>query len=509
MKIERTKNTVRNSAWGIVNKIIATFFPVIVRTLIVQYIGAAYLGLGSLFSSILTVLSLAELGVSSAIVFSMYKPIAEDDTTTICALMALYKKLYSMIGTIIGIIGLVLMPFLSCLIKGDYPSDINLYFLYLIYLGNTVIGYFLFAYKNCLLTAYQRTDISTKIGIVTSVVQYIVTIFVIIWFRNYYIYVFLAPITSIVNNLLTAYCVDRIFPDYRARGNLGKKEIAGIKKRVAGLMLGKLSGTARDTFDSIFISAFSGLTAVAIYGNYYYIMAAIIGFLVIVTASMSAGIGNSVAMECQEKNHDDLMKYTFGMMWGLGWCSICFGCLYHNTMMIWMGPELTMPETLSWIFALYFYVRTMSSMNELYYNASGLWWYGKWARILETIFNLLLNYFLGKKYGIYGIIIASIITTVVIGFNIYTVTIYNHYFTNYKIKENYIMHMGYGLVTVFAAAITRMICNMISEENFVTLIARCGICIFVPNLIYWFAYRRTKYYGEMLRIARKVVRNYK
>ena len=213
MKIERTRNTVRNSAWGILSKIITTFFPVIVRTLIVQYIGAAYLGLGSLFSSILTVLSLAELGVSSAIVFSMYKPIAEDDTNTICALMALYKKLYSVIGTVIGIVGLLLMPFLPYLIKGEYPSDINLYLLYLIYLGNTVIGYFLFAYKNCLLTAHQRTDISTKISIGTSIIQYAVSIMVIILFKNYYVYVFLAPLASIANNLLTAYYVDKIFPN--------------------------------------------------------------------------------------------------------------------------------------------------------------------------------------------------------------------------------------------------------------------------------------------------------
>lgn len=506
MKIERTRNTVRNSAWGILSKIITTFFPVIVRTLIVQYIGAAYLGLGSLFSSILTVLSLAELGVSSAIVFSMYKPIAEDDTNTICALMALYKKLYSVIGTVIGIVGLLLMPFLPYLIKGEYPSDINLYLLYLIYLGNTVIGYFLFAYKNCLLTAHQRTDISTKISIGTSIIQYAVSIMVIILFKNYYVYVFLAPLASIANNLLTAYYVDKIFPNYKPFGKLNGNEISGIKKRVAGLLLGKLSGTARDTFDSIFISAFSGLTAVAIYGNYYYIMQAVIGFLVIVTASMSAGIGNSVAIESKEKNHSDLMKYTFGMMWLLGWCSICFGCLYHNTMVVWMGSELTMSESLSWIFAVYFYVRTMSSMNELYYNASGLWWYGKWARIAETILNLALNYFLGKAYGIYGIILASIITTMIIGFNIYTITIYNHYFTGFKIRENYTTHMLYGIVTICAAIITRTMCNFIDGENLETLILRCAVCIVVPNTIYWVCYRKTKYYGEVIGIAKGILK---
>lgn len=506
MKIERTKNAVRNSAWGIFNRVITTFFPIIIRTLIVQYIGAAYLGLGSLFSSILTVLNLSELGISTAIVFSMYKPIAEDDTKTICALMALYKKLYSVIGTAIGIVGLCLVPFLPYLIKDDCPSDINLYVLYFIYLGNTVIGYFLFAYKNCLLTAYQRTDVYTKIGIGTSIVQYTVSIIAIVFLRSYYAYVILAPITAIVNNLLTAYSVDRIFPNYKPAGKLNEDEIRGIKKRVAGLMLEKLSGTSRDSFDSIFISAFSGLTAVAIYGNYFYVMQAVIGFLIIVTAGMSAGIGNSLAMESKEKNHNDLMKYTFGMMWLLGWCSICLGCLYHNTMVIWMGSELAMPELLSWTFAFYFYVRTMSTMNELYYNASGLWWYGKWARIAESILNLALNYFLGKAYGIYGIVLASAITSVIVGFNIYAVTIYKHYFTDYDIRENYLTHLLYGLVTILAAIITRTVCNFISGENWGTLILRCVVCVVVPNVFYWLCYRKTKHYREMLSIAKRILK---
>ena len=504
MRIERTRNTIRNSAWGIISKIVTILFPVIIRTLIVRYIGAEYLGLDSLFSSILTVLSLAELGISSAIVFSMYKPIAEDDTTTICALMALYRKTYSIIGSIVGMIGITHMPFLPQLISGKCPYDINLQFLYLIYLGNTVIGYFLFAYKNCLFTAHQRTDIPIKIGIGISIIQYVVAILVIIVFKNYYAYVILAPLASIANNLVIAYFANRVFPNYKAYGRLDKNQKQKIKMRVVGLVFGRLAGTARDTFDSIFISLFSGLTMVAIYGNYYYVMSAVIGVLVIVTASMSAGIGNSVAIESQEKNHEDLMKYTFAMMWILGWCTICFGCLYHNAMLVWMGQELTMPEALSWIFAGYFYVRTMSSMNELYYNASGLWWYGKWARIAETILNLVLNYFLGKTYGIYGIVIASIITTLLIGFNIYTVTIYKHYFTDYKVKENYMIHILYGTVTIFAAVITRTICNAVYGEGPVALAARCGVCIFIPNAIYWAIYRKTKYYNEMIKMAKRV-----
>ncbi len=503
MRIERTKNTIRNSGWGIVSKVITTFFPVVVRSLIVQHIGAAYLGLGSLFSSILTVLSLAELGVSSAIVFSMYKPIAEDDTQTICALMALYKKLYSVIGIIIGIIGTILLPFLPYLIKGNCPNDINIYILYLIYLSNSVVGYFLFAYKNCLLTAYQRSDIAMKIAILTSIIQYSLTIVVVVVFHNYYLYVILAPIASVVNNLLTAYQSDKLFPNYKPKGKLDKHVIADIKQRITGLMLSKVAGTTRNTFDSIFISALLGLTTVTVYGNYYYIMAAVISVLTVITTGMGAGVGNSVAIESQQKNHDDMMRFTFIFMWISGWCSICLGCLYHNTMILWMGSDLTYPEMLSWVFAFYFYVCTMSSINGQYYNASGLWWHGKWIYGIEAILNLVLNYILGKLFGIYGIVLASILTAVVVSYNMYAIITYKFYFTDYSVRENYKAHIKYLITTVCNAGVTRSICTLIQKETLGTLVLKGIICILIPNFFYWIIYKKSRYYNETVGAFKK------
>ena len=147
MKIERTKNATRNIIWGIIEKIVTILMPFICRTVFIKVLGSEYLGLNSLFSSILQVLSISELGIGTAIVFSMYKPISEDDEDTLCALLNVYKKVYQVIGTIILLVGLSIIPILPKLISGTYPSEVNIYALYLIYLFNTVIGYFLFAYK--------------------------------------------------------------------------------------------------------------------------------------------------------------------------------------------------------------------------------------------------------------------------------------------------------------------------------------------------------------------------
>ena len=505
MKIERTKNTVRNSVWGIVSKIITTAFPVIVRTMIVRYMGAEYLGIGSLFSSILTVLSLAELGISTAFVFSMYKPIADDDTKTICALMALYKKIYSIIGCLVAVIGVSLMPFLSKLINGESPDNINIYILYGIYLGNAVIGYFLFAYKNCLLTAHHRTDISTKISIITATIQYCIAIFVIAFTKNYYAYAILAPIASIANNLITAFYVTKKFPNYKAKGILKPEILNDIKKRVAGLMLSKVAGTTRNTLDSIFISAFLGLTTVTMYGNYYCIMAAIISILAVITGGMSAGVGNSIAVETKEKNYNDLKKFTFIYGWLSGWCTICLTCLYQPAMYIWMGKDLMLPNKVVWLFSLYFYICTSSSMNSQYYNAVGLWWHGKIMTSAEAFFNLILNYLLGKYLGITGILLATIMTTI-FSFIYIVALIYKYYFNEFKISDCYKMHIKLFVITLFNTIITYKFCSIIHGSGLFSFLLKCLICLIAPNAIYWIIYRNSNYYSQMRNMILGIIR---
>ena len=189
MKINRSQNAVRNIAFGVLVKIYNLFVPFIIRTVMIYTLGMQYLGLNSLFVSVLSVLNLAELGVGSAMVFSMYKPIAEDDKGTICALMRLYKIYYRIIGLIILVIGLLLTPFIPKLISGTLPEGMDVYILYLMNLAATVITYWLFAYKNCLLSAHQRSDITHKINMIVLTVQYGIQIIVLVLVKNYYIYI--------------------------------------------------------------------------------------------------------------------------------------------------------------------------------------------------------------------------------------------------------------------------------------------------------------------------------
>ena len=209
MRLERRKNTKRGIVYGIINKIVTLLLPVFVRTIMLRTIGIEYVGVKGLFSSILTVLSLAELGIGSAIVYSMYKPIAEDDVDTICALLKLYKKLYRFIGGIILLLGLIITPFVTYLIHGDYPQDINLQLIFILYVLDAVVSYWMYAYKSSLLNAYQRTDIISKAGTISQALMSFSQIIFLIYTKNFLIYVILSIIFTIINNL--SLVVDEIF----------------------------------------------------------------------------------------------------------------------------------------------------------------------------------------------------------------------------------------------------------------------------------------------------------
>lgn len=506
MKIERTKNATRNILFGVGLKIYQILIPFLMRTAMIRFMGVQYLGLNSLFTSILQVLNLAELGVGSAMVFSMYKPIVEDDTKKICALTRLYKIYYNIIGGVIAIIGIALTPFIPNLINGDVPAGINVYVLYLLNLFTTVLSYWLFAYKNSLLQAHQRIDITSKISLILTTIQYALQLLVLWLFHNYYVYVIVALLTQAVTNIVTAIVVTKMYPDYKPEGQLDKQEVKSINRRIKDLFTSKLGSVIINSADTIVISAFLGLTVLAIYQNYYFVMTSIIGIVTIIFQSCTAGIGNSLIIESNDKNFKDLKKFTFLISWLAGFCTCCFLCLYQPFMEIWMGKRLMLDFSAVICFCIYYYIYEINQLLNTYKDAAGIWHEDRFRPLVTALANLSLNILMVQFWEIYGVLLSTVISMLFVGMPWLMHNLFTVLFDRKQLLEYLKKLFFYTLIVFISCIVVFLLCRLFEFGVWLTLMIRVILVCIVPNLIYYIVYKNTSEFRECVQLIDRMTK---
>lgn len=506
MKIERTRNATRNIFFGITERLYQILVPFLMRTIMIHYLGVEYLGLSSLFSSVLQVLNLAELGVGSAMVFSMYKPIAEDDKKSICALLSLYRFYYRIIGTVIAVFGLTLTPFIRNLISGGVPEEINIYYLYLLNLAATVASYWMFAYKNSLLLAHQRTDISSIIKIIIDTIQYVGQFIALIIYKNYYLFLICTLVSQILTNITVAFIVSKKYPDYRPIGRLSRGKISEINHRIKDLFYSKIGNVVINSADTIVISSFLGLSVLAIYQNYYLILKSIQHFLGIVLSSCTAGIGNSLIIESKRKNLDDFYKFSFIINWIAGFCTCCLLSLYQPFMVVWMGNELLLKYSAVVCFALYFYVYVMNALFVTYKDAAGIWHQDRFRPLIIAGVNLLLNIILVRLWNIYGVLLATFISMSFIGIPWVISNIFSCIFDKKDLKNYLIYLLKLFFASFLVCIVTSLVTNIITLSPVMSLISRTLLCLILPNCIYYILFRKTKEFHGMISLIKRILK---
>lgn len=491
MADSRSKNTARNIFFAFANKMVAILLPFISRTIILYLLGEEYLGVGSLFSSILSFLNLAELGLGAAIVYALYKPVEEQDTEKICAYLAYYRRLYRWIGIVMLGMGTFMLPAIPYLIKGQPPAGINVYILFYLYLINSVISYLFAGYKQCLLVAHQRSDIKSKISLIFNVFINISEIIVLVLTQNFYAYALVPIVGTIITNMMNAWVTNRNYPEYQCRGNLEKAEKQAIQKRLSGLVGTKLNSIVIHAADMIVISAFLGLTATTIYGNYYYLLSAVNSFVVLFFSSMTASVGNSLITETVDKNFKLFNKISFLNAWITGWCAVCLLCLYHPFMLIWTGEKLAYPLGMEIALVVYFYMFSSQRALLVFKDAAGIWYEDRYRPYVCMIVNIVLNVLMVQVIGTYGVVLSSIVSFVI------SIPWVNHtlFKTLFKRGEwNNLLSMAYyALVTVGAAVVTWIVTGLLPlgegrSEASGWLLVRALICLVVPNLIFVLCY---------------------
>lgn len=507
MRIERTKNAARNIVFGVALKIYQIIIPFLMRTVMLYFMGIQYLGLSSLFASILQVLNLAELGVGSAMVYSMYKPIADDNKKEISALLRLYKIYYRVIGLVVAVSGLILTPFVTQLIKGDVPKELNVYALYLLNLLATVLSYWLFAYKNSLFAAHQRIDVPSRISLVTVTLQYGLQLLTICIFKNYYLYVIVILLTQVLTNVITAIAATKMYPDYKPEGALEKKTQQDINHRIRDLFTSKIGSVVINSVDTIVISAFLGLTILAIYQNYFFVLSSIIGIVTIVFNACTAGIGNSVIVETKEKNIADLKKFTFIICWIAGFCTACLLCMYQPFMTLWTGEELKLSFSVVVCLCVYYYVFEINQLLNTYKDAAGIWHEDRFRPLITAGANLTMNLVMVQFCGLYGVVLSTVISMLLIGMPWLLHNLFTVLFDRSYMKEYIKCLLFYTFAVAVTCTICELLCNMLRFNAMLQLIVNFLICCVIGNAILFILLRKRPEFVESVELIDKMTKN--
>lgn len=504
MRFNRTKNAARNIFYGFILKIYQLLVPFLMRTIMIYFLGMQYLGLDSLFTSVLQVLNLAELGVGSAMVYSMYEPMVVNDRRKIRSLLHLYRMYYRMIGFVILVVGLIFTPFIPHLIHGNIPSDMNLYVLYILNLLATVASYWIYAYKSSILNAYQRNDIISKITLLTNTIRYIFQILVIISFKNYYGYLIVALGSQILTNIIIAVITGKLYPDLTVGEPLAKEEVKVINERIRDLMTAKLGGVVLAPSDTLIISYFLGLTVLAQYQNYFYIVTAVAAMIGVVFASVTAGVGNSLIVESKKKNFQDLTKFTFIICWVSGIGSACMLTMYQPFIELWVGKLNMLDYGVVICLAVYFFVTVLNQLLNLYKDAGGVWRRDRFRPLIVSLINIILNILIVQIWGVYGALLSTVLSMIFVGmpwlmYNLFTTIFDIKFFKRYFYKLIY-----YVSITIIGCVISVFLCSLIKTNLIITLVLNAIISIVVMDVLYILAYHNQVEFVEVARLADKL-----
>lgn len=497
MAESRVKNSIRNFRYGAFVQILNTLISFISRTFFIKILGEQYLGVNGLFTNILTVLSFAELGIGNAIIFSMYKPIAIDDTEKVKSLMGLYKKCYRIIGIIVLLIGISITPFIDFFIKDPPHIPENLHLIYLLYVLNTALSYF-FTYKKSIISAYQKEFIINGYRMFFIVVRNIMQIVLLVFTHNFIVYLILQILSTFLENLSLSIKADKMYPYIKTNNykEINKEEKSTIFKNVKSLVMYKFGSVILNGTSNIVISKMIGVIAVGLYSNYTMIVFSISGVVNSALSGITASIGNLNATANENVKEKTFYELLFISVWIFGFCSIALLTLLNPFIEIWIGKDYLLEYSAVVAIVLHFYINGIQFAGYTYRTTAGLFVKGKWAPIIAAIINIILSILLGYVWGITGILLAISIARLTTTTWIDAFLVHEYEFKTMwtKFVKKYI---GYAIIVV----INYLICELMISNiggGIVNFILKAIIVTVVSNIIFVLAFLRKEEFKNIL-----------
>lgn len=497
----RTTYSIKNYIIQLIKNIITIIFLFIGQSTFIKILGVEYNGLNGLFSNILTVLNLFELGISSSITYNLYKYIKNNNKETIKSIMHFYKKSYNYISILILTIGLSITPFIKYIVK-DIKVDINLYLIYILFLLSTVSTYIL-SYKRNLIIANQKNYIINIIQIIYIIILNLLQISILYITKNYYLYLIIKIICILLENIMINIKTNKLYP-YLLEKNikpLDKSIKENIINRVKALIIHKVSGAVTNGTDNILISSVLGIATVGLYTNYNYIISAVNKLFGNVISSIMPSIGNLLIENNKEKNYETFKKIRFLNFWISVFTSTCILLITEPFIKIWLGKDYLLQTSVLIVLVINYFQTMMRKTYSVFKDAAGIWIEDKYIPILQLSINLITSIILLKLIGLKGVFIGTILSSLVLWFYSYPKFVYKNLF-NRSIKE-YIIELIKHIIIFISIMSISYILNLLSNNIIISFV----ISITIPNIILLIIYKNTeefKYYKKLIKKRLKI-----
>lgn len=491
MDTSRTSNSLKNMAFGVGSQMLSILMGFFTRWMFIALLGKEYLGVSGLFTNVLSLLSLANLGFDTAIIYSLYKPLAEGDMAAVKGYMRVYKRVYRAVGATVFVLGCILMPFLPHLIKGTVTIPESIYVIYFLFLTQSASSY-LFSYKQSLLTASQQNRINSLYHSIFMVLRNLGEMVVLFFFHAYIPTLICIIAFQLAENAWIARVTDKKFPFLTdsSVGEISFEQKQALKENVRSLFLYKISGTIISSTDNILISKFQGLASVGLYSNYVYIVDVIRTFLSYIFYSMTASIGNYNATESKEANEKMFYNLFFASFWLYGFTGICLGVLLNPFIALWIGADYLLPNWTVFIIIVNYYTAGVQYASTTYREVTGLFKVGKYRPLIAAIINLAVSIILAYPLGISGILLGTIISRLCVYFWYDPYILHKTLFRR-KLKHYFATYIRYGMSTLCAGGLCLAISNNIPVQNQgLAFLADIILCAVLPNTLFLLLFGR-------------------
>ncbi len=505
----RTKRSFKNMLFSLISNILSMLIGFVSQGFFVRFLGSEYLGINGLFNNIISVLGLVEMGVGSAIIYNLYKPLAKNNKKEISALMNFYKKVYHIVAFIVIILGILILPFLKFFV-GDISIDINIYIIFMLFIVDIFITYFM-TYKQNILYADQKNYYITGVRIVYLIILNFIQIVMLYYTRNYYLYLIIKIVFRILESLVMIIIVNKQYPFLKNNNNkLSSKIEKDIIKKTKALFFHKIAGVIVNGTDNIIISKFFGIVTVGLYSNYFLIINSVQTLLNQFITSLTASVGNLLAMN-KEKNKNYLIykRINFLNFYMTTLCAVMIATIIDSFIVIWIGQEYLLPNVVLIVLVIKFYTRSMRNSFIVFKEGAGIYYEDRFIPLIESLVNIFASIFLLKMFGLSGVFLGTITSEFVLWFYSYPKFVYKKIFQRDYVKymNELIGYFSFFLIILFVSI---YINNFILCRNeFVYFFKNIMIGFLVPNIIMLFAFWKSEEFKFYVRYIKKIFKTKK